>query len=67
MKMQNGNIYKGSFADDKIHGEGILMIAATGTIFQGKIKKGICVSVGKLLYPNGDLYFGQHRAFVKEG
>ncbi len=67
MKMSNGNTYKGSFVDDKIHGEGILLISATGAIFQGKFNKGICASIGKLMYPNGDLYFGQHRAFIKEG
>jgi len=26
MKMKNGNIYKGTFVDDKIHGEGMLLI-----------------------------------------
>ncbi len=28
---------------------------------------GSCSSIGKLLYPNGDIYFGQHKLFVKEG
>lgn len=28
---------------------------------------GLCDSAGKLLYPSGDMYFGQHRGFIKEG
>lgn len=58
--MQNGNIYKGNFRDDKIHGEGMLLMASTGIIYQGKFHLGHCESVGTLLYPNGDKYFGQH-------
>lgn len=56
--MQNGNIYKGNFRDDKIHGEGMLLMASTGIIYQGKFHLGHCESVGTLLYPNGDKYFG---------
>lgn len=38
-----------------------------GIIFDGNFSKGFCDSAGKLMYPSGDMYFGQHRAFVKEG
>ena len=42
-------------------------MAITGLIFEGKFNKGICSRVGKLMFPNGDLYFGQHRGFQREG
>ena len=66
MKMQNGNLYKGTFKNDKIHGYGKLMLTS-GIIFEGLFEQGYCSSVGKLMYSNGDIYFGQHKAFVKEG
>jgi len=66
MKMQNGNIYRGTFSNDKINGHGKLLIP-TGLIFEGEFIDGHCASVGKLLYANGDCYFGQHKAFVREG
>jgi hypothetical protein len=42
-------------------------LLSSGTIFEGEFTNGHCASVGKLLYPNGDCYFGQHKGFVKEG
>lgn len=44
--------------DDKIHGEGIIFFAGTGIIFNGKFSVGHCLTFGKILYPNGDIYFG---------
>ena len=38
-----------------------------GVIFQGEFDNGYCSSIGKLLYPDGDIYFGQHKLFVKDG
>jgi hypothetical protein len=29
-----------------------------GIIFEGDFTLGACESVGKLLYPNGDIYYG---------
>lgn len=55
MRFQNGNIYLGSFKDDKMNGKGRLLLT-TGIIFEGEFKNGYCDSVGKLLYPSGDVY-----------
>lgn len=38
-----------------------------GIIFEGDFADGACSSVGKLLYSNGDIYFGQHNGFIREG
>lgn len=36
MKMQNYRIYRGNFKDDKIQGVGMLMMASSGIIYEGK-------------------------------
>ena len=57
MILSNGYAYRGSFVDDKFHGPAYLMLN-TGVIFHGEFDKGLCASIGKLLYPNGDIYYG---------
>ena len=57
MKMPNGNIYVGRFKNDKFHGSSRVLLS-TGLIFEGNFNEGICQPVGKILYPNGDIYFG---------
>jgi hypothetical protein len=52
--------------NDKMHGKGRLLLAS-GIIFDGKFNYGCCDSIGKLRYPSGDIYVGQHRSFVKNG
>ncbi len=66
MRFVNSNIYQGKFLNDKMHGYGRLLIAS-GIIFEGNLNQNICESIGKLLYMSGDIYFGQHRGFVKDG
>lgn len=66
MRFSNGNMYVGSFSNDKFDGTGKLYLT-TGVIFDGKFEKGFISTVGQILYPNGDVYFGQHRGFVKQG
>ena len=39
----------------------------TGTIFEGDFKNGFCSQIGKILYPNGSIYFGQHKDFNRDG
>lgn len=62
----DGTLYRGSFLNDKLHGEGKLLFS-NGIIFSGSFYQGVASSVGKLLSPNGDIYYGQHRGFVREG
>lgn len=57
MRMTNGNIYIGPFSKDKYHGHARLLLN-TGLIFEGSFTYGVCAPVGKLLYPNGDIYYG---------
>ena len=59
--------YRGGFRDDRPHGVDCLLLLATGIVFQGNFNRGVCAALGKLLYPNGDMYYGQHREFAKEG
>ena len=66
MRMAHGNTYIGYFQDDKLQGLAKLLLGRE-VIFEGNFDKGICSSVGKLLYPNGDIYYGQHKLFTREG
>lgn len=43
------------------------LIHITGYIFEADFKQGVCQSYGRILYPNGNVYFGQHREFIREG
>jgi hypothetical protein len=65
----NGNIYIGGFKNDKFHGMGRLLLQTSNTnlIFEGLFNQGVCSAVGKLLYANGDIYYGQHKSFSREG
>jgi hypothetical protein len=62
MRFQNGNTYRGTFVNDKLHGKGAILLT-TGTIFEGQFNQGVCESIGKLMYTNGDVYLGQHKSF----
>ncbi len=56
-RFSNNNVYVGTFLNDKPHGDGKLLMTS-GVIFEGIFENGACSSVGKLLYPNGDIYYG---------
>ena len=45
-----------------MEGEGKL-VHQSGFIFIGEFKQGICSTYGKVLYPNGNIYFGQLKEF----
>ena len=36
-------------------------------IFEGNFTAGSCDSIGKMLYSNGDIYFGTQKGFIKDG
>ena len=66
--LASGNQYRGAFKDDKMQDpNGLLLLVNSGIIFQGEFDRGICSQIGKILYPNGDVYFGQHKLFSKDG
>lgn len=67
MLMVSGNIYRGKFSDDKFSGYGMYMLNNQNIIFEGEFENCKYSTVGKLLYANGDVYYGQHRVFIREG
>jgi len=40
-----------------MHGKG-RVFTPSGIIFEGNFTANSCDSIGKLLYPNGDIYYG---------
>ena len=64
MQMANLYRYRGGFKNDKFHGMAKLLLP-NDTVFEGEFENGFCSAIGKLLYANGDMYFGQHRQFLK--
>ena len=58
MMLSNGHSYRGGFQNDKLHGLAYLLLTNTGVIFHGEFDEGYCAPIGKLLCPNGDIYFG---------
>ena len=75
MQMTNGTVmfthlslqfYFGPFKNDRMDGQAKLVLQI-GLIFEIEFKQGVCPSIGKLLYPNGNMYYGQHKEFRKEG
>jgi hypothetical protein len=60
MLFTNGMRYCGSFLQDKLHGKARMYLPGSFIIFEGEFQEGVCSGVGLLLYPNGNVYFGQH-------
>ena len=59
LKMTNGMIYIGTFKNDRMDGSNCkLIVLNTGILFEGDFKEGICSQMGKISYPNGNIYFG---------
>ena len=67
MILSNGCIYIGSFLNDRFHGDNEQLLMPSMVIYQGKFTQGKTSPIGMLLYPDGDIYYGQHNQFVKEG
>ena len=60
MVMSNGMIYEGSFKNDKFHGDNErLYMVPSLVIYQGSFRQGKTGTVGILMYPEGDIYYGQ--------
>jgi len=60
MIFANNDCYRGGFENDKLHGTGYLL-TATGVVFKGEFNMDSFSAVGKLMYPNGDIYYGQQK------
>jgi len=65
--MSNGWVYKGGFKNDKFDGLNETVMMANMAIYQGKICQNKTTPMSLLLYPSGDIYYGQHSQFVKHG
>ena len=59
MIMRDGWIYKGNFKNDKFHGDNEMLMMPNMLIYQGKFIKGRTCNVGMILFPSGDVYYGQ--------
>ena len=68
MIMSNGFVYEGCFKDDKFHdNNGRLLMSPNLLIYKGAFRQNKTATVGMLLYPEGDVYYGQMKQMVKEG
>ena len=67
MIMSNNCVYIGSFRDDKFHGDNERLLMPNMLIYQGKFTEGRTSPLGMILYPSGDIYYGQHNQFLKDG
>lgn len=45
----------------------LLQNLGTKVVLEGNFTDNMVPAVGKLLYPNGDVYYGQIREFLREG
>ena len=57
MRMASGTIYIGKFQNEKLNDKARLLLS-NGLIFDGAFDNGFVSAVGKISYPNGDLYYG---------
>ena len=59
MVMSNGFVYDGGFLDDEFHdNNGRLLMVPSLLIYKGVFRKNKTATVGALLYPEGDVYYG---------
>lgn len=61
MIMNNGFVYEGHFKNDKFHGDNETLRMPDLRIYKGRFRYGKTCSVGMVLYPEGDIYYGQMR------
>jgi hypothetical protein len=67
MIMANGWVYIGKFSNDKPEDESGRLLMSNSIIYEGRFVKGKTSPIGMLLYPNGDIYYGQISMFQKDG
>jgi hypothetical protein len=58
--------YEGEFKDDLFHGKGKLKMV-DGSLYDGVFEAGNCVKFGKMLYKDGNIYFGEMNEFKRHG
>ena len=46
---------------------GASAVVPAGMIFEGEFANNVAPAIGFLMHNQGDIYYGQHRGFVKEG
>lgn len=60
MIMPNGCAYEGEFKNDLFSGMKARLFLPQMTIFEGSFEAGIASNIGTMLYPNGEVFLGQH-------
>jgi hypothetical protein len=56
--MANGVVYEGDFINDLPHSQNGRFYLPQMAIYQGKVNNGKSSTVGMILYPNGEVYYG---------
>lgn len=59
MVMANGQMYEGYFKNDRFHDPKGRLFLETQIIYQGKFDDGKTSPIATLLFPSGDIYYGQ--------
>jgi hypothetical protein len=67
MIMSNGYIYIGGFKNDKFYDEKATLMMPNMTVYKGGFSQNKTHPICMLLYPSGDIYYGQHSQYVKNG
>lgn len=67
MIMANGFIYIGGFKNDKFNDPYATLMMPNMTIYKGGFTLNKTHPLCMLLYPSGDIYYGQHNQYVKYG
>lgn len=61
--LANGWVYFGKFENDKMEDAQGRLLMSNMVIYEGKFSQGKTSPTGLLMYPNGDIYFGQMTQF----
>lgn len=64
---QSGCVYKGKFKNDIIHDKNGILMLPSFVIYQGEFFQGKTRPLSLLMFQNGDIYYGQHNQFIKNG
>lgn len=65
--MNNGFVYIGRFKRDKFHDQNATLLMPNMTIYKGGFTDNKTHPLCMLMYPSGEIYYGQHSQYVKQG
>lgn len=65
-KFYDNSFYTGGFFNELFHGKG-RFVYANGKIVEGNYCQGEPIEKAKIIYPNGDIYYGETKGLKKHG